>query len=54
MNIDINDVAPMPIIKPYTIPNRGIFGEVIHEPGQTSAGSRSISISATKAREMLL
>ena len=41
----------MPIMKPYTIPNRGVKGELIHEPGQTSAGSRTISIAATKARE---
>lgn len=51
IDMTISDVAPMPIVKPYTIPNRGLRGELIHEPGQTSAGSRTISISATKARE---
>jgi len=51
VNVTINDVAPMPIIKPYTIPHRGAKGEVLHEPGQTTAGSRSVSVSAMKARE---
>jgi hypothetical protein len=51
VDITINDVAPMPIVKPYTIPHRGAKGEVLHEPGQSSAGSRTISVSATKARQ---
>ena len=51
VNVTINDVAPMPIIKPYTIPHRGVKGEVLHEPGQTTAGSRTVSVSAVKARE---
>jgi len=47
----VSDTAPMPIVKPYTIPHRGAKGEVIHEPGQTAPGARSISVSAVKARQ---
>jgi|LULG01.1.fsa_nt_gb hypothetical protein len=43
-SVSVSDSAPIPMSQPYMIPHRGENGEVIHQPGQTEAGTRGINI----------
>jgi hypothetical protein len=48
--VNVSDNAPVPMIKEFLVPGRGDKGEVVHDPGQTTLGSRSIQVEAQHYR----
>lgn len=40
----ISDTAPIPMSQDFLIPHRGNKGEVVHQPGQTEVGARTINV----------
>ena len=50
INSNVSDNAPVPMVKEFLVPSRGDKGEVVHDPGQTTIGTRSIQVQAQHYR----
>ena len=51
IEVKVSDAAPKPMTKPYIVPSRGMDGEVVHDPGVTEIGARSIEIAGQRRRQ---